>query len=197
LGTPLFVMLVAPGTGSKEEPYVDVCVAKPVRPSKLLRTLADAWVRRQEGGMPIDQASLKALEQSIAPGQPTGGPRVLAVEDNPVNQRVATRLLQRLGASVDIAGDGREALKMLHITPYDFVLMDCQMPEMDGYETTRQLRGTPGPNRNVTVIALTADAIRGSRERCMEAGMNNFISKPVKLGDLRQALSGAGVAISQ
>jgi CheY-like chemotaxis protein len=114
--------------------------------------------------------------------------RVLVVEDNPVNQRVALRLLERIGARADIAANGLEALELLQALPYDFVFMDCQMPEMDGYEATSRLRRMEGLNQHVRVIALTADAISGGRERCLAAGMDDFIIKPVKLDDFIQVL---------
>ena len=98
------------------------------------------------------------------------------------------RLLERIGTRADIAGNGIEALELLKTLPYDFVFMDCQMPEMDGYEATSRLRQMEGPNQHVRVIALTADAISSCRERCREAGMNDFIAKPVKLDDFIQIL---------
>ena len=114
--------------------------------------------------------------------------RVLVVEDNVVNQRVAVRMLERLGLRADVAGDGRQALEMLLLAPYDVIFMDCQMPEMDGYEAAAEIRRLEGQNPRVTIIAMTADVLKGSRERCLKAGMDTFISKPVKLDDLIKAL---------
>jgi CheY-like chemotaxis protein len=113
---------------------------------------------------------------------------VLVVEDNAVNQKVAVMLLAKLGVRADLASDAREALEMLRILPYDLVLMDCQMPEMNGYEATQEIRRMTGTNRNVPVVALTADVIGGTKERCLQARMNDLLTKPVDLESLSRAL---------
>ena len=116
------------------------------------------------------------------------GIRVLVVEDNVVNQRVAMRMLEHLGLRVDVAGDGTEAVAMFRMAPYDMVFMDCQMPEMDGYEAAREIRrvGRPGA-APVIIVAMTAEAMAGRREQCLAAGMDDYIAKPVKLDDLTRA----------
>src|SRR4029077_13262340 len=107
-----------------------------------------------------------------APQRPFFKARVLVVDDNPINRTVGTRLLERLVCRVDAAVSGAEAMDMLRKNTYDLIFMDCQMPEMDGYETTARLRQMEGSTSHTVVIALTADAMEGSRERCLEAGMD-------------------------
>jgi signal transduction histidine kinase/ActR/RegA family two-component response regulator len=109
-------------------------------------------------------------------------PRILLVEDNPVNRQVALRLLKREGLQTDVAENGREAIGLLESTRYDLVLMDCQMPVMDGFEATRAIRdrGSRVIDHDVTIVALTAGATEDDRESCLNAGMNDFLTKPLK-----------------
>ena len=115
-------------------------------------------------------------------------PLVLVAEDSQVNQIVAARSLERCGCNVEVVGDGRQALAALAAKRFDAVLMDCQMPELDGYEATAELRRREAPGERVPVIAMTAQAMDGDRERCLEAGMDDFISKPMKFDALRSVL---------
>ena len=116
------------------------------------------------------------------------GLRVLLVEDNEVNQELAVALLERVGIQVTLAGDGRQALSCLQAGDFDCVLMDCQMPEMDGYTATRLLREQPRWTR-LPVIAMTANAMAGEVEKVIAAGMNDHVPKPVPVGELYRKLA--------
>ena len=111
--------------------------------------------------------------------------RVLVVDDNPINQRVAVKMLEKLGCRVDLAGTGMEALAAICRHPYPLVFMDCQMPELDGFETTRLIRSQEPPGAHLPIIAMTANAMAGDREACLSAGMDDFISKPIIVEELR------------
>ncbi len=115
---------------------------------------------------------------------------VLVVDDSPINQIVAVRQLARLGYAAHTAGNGEEALAMLELQHYAVILMDCQMPVMDGFETTRQIRtGELGTARHRTIVAMTANAMQGDRERCLHAGMDDYLSKPIAFGELDRMMA--------
>jgi len=187
------VMLTSIGHCSEvrglEGASVDACLVKPVRHSQLLNTLATAWSKR---------LARTAAESGTTKVTPTANLvagrfadcclRVLVAEDNVVNQKVALSMLERLGVRADVAGNGRKAVDMLRMLSYDVVFMDCQMPEMNGYEAAAEIRSREGPDRRVAIIAMTAEVIAGTRERCIQAGMDDFIAKPVKLQDLIEVL---------
>jgi CheY-like chemotaxis protein len=118
------------------------------------------------------------------------GARILLADDNVVNQMLARRLLERLGLEVTIADTGMAAIERLSISAFNVVLMDCQMPELDGYEATRRIRkGAAGEAaRSVPIIALTANALSGDRERCLESGMDDYLVKPINPDELREKL---------
>ncbi|MBL8755750.1 MAG: response regulator, partial [Planctomycetes bacterium] len=113
--------------------------------------------------------------------------RILLVEDNAINQTVARRMLEQLGQTVHLAANGIEALAALQQSPFDLVLMDCQMPEMDGFEATRRIR-TNTPKELLPIVAMTANSLKGDRERCLEAGMDDYLTKPVRIGELAETL---------
>jgi len=117
--------------------------------------------------------------------------RILLVEDNPTNQEVALGMLDNLGYGADLAGDGRSALRTFMQKEYDLVLMDCQLPDLDGYEATRLIRwpGTQVRNHEIPIIAMTANAMTGDREQCLAAGMNDYLSKPIDRTALEQAVA--------
>lgn len=115
--------------------------------------------------------------------------RVLVAEDNPVNQIITVKMLEKLGFKADVVGNGKEALEALREFPYDFVLMDCQMPVMDGYQATSAIRSDNSiPDRDIPVLAMTANAMKGDEERCLAAGMDDYIQKPISAKKLQAIL---------
>lgn len=157
-------------------------MTKPVRQSQLydcLATIASLAV----------EASPEPPDTPHRPTQPSvhTRARVLVAEDNVVNQKVAMRLLEKLGCRVDVVANGLEALEALSRLRYDCVFMDCQMPEMDGFEATTAIRARQ-TQEPLPIIAMTANAMQGDRQRCLDAGMDDYVSKPVKLDELRTIL---------
>jgi CheY-like chemotaxis protein len=134
-----------------------------------------AWLR-----LPLDLCQLSPPASA--------GDRVLVVEDNPVNQRLICSMLTKLGLAYDVADNGAEAVRAFRERAYSLVLMDCMMPEMDGYEATRAIRGMEPAGAHATIIAVTACALPEDRERCLEAGMDDYLTKPLTLGTLSETL---------
>jgi CheY-like chemotaxis protein/HPt (histidine-containing phosphotransfer) domain-containing protein len=126
-----------------------------------------------------------------APGFPLRGVRILLAEDNSVNQKVAQSMLNRLGYKADVVCNGLEAVRALELIDYDLVLMDCLMPELDGYEATALIRGVHSKvlDHSVPIVAMTANAMQGDREKCLESGMNDYLAKPIRQEQLAQILS--------
>jgi signal transduction histidine kinase/DNA-binding response OmpR family regulator len=166
---------------------IDASVVKPVRQSQLLNALATAWSRKQGTDPPAQRGDAPRLpdgKTGMAAEFERRAVRVLVAEDNAVNQRIAALMLGQLGIRPDLAVNGREAVAMSRQAPYDLILMDCQMPEMDGFEAAREIRNQERPERDVVIVAMTAEAMAGARERCLRAGMNDYIAKPVRRADL-------------
>jgi CheY-like chemotaxis protein len=166
------VLLTSAGHSERPVPGVDYELVKPVRPSELFDVLHTLLASRP------DYVERKTVGDTVPP-QPARDARILVVEDNVANIKVAVRMIERLGYRADMAGNGLEAVSALGKLDYNAVLMDCQMPEMDGYEATRQIRRQE--TRHTPIIAMTASAMSGDRERCLAAGMDDYISKPIKL----------------
>ncbi|MFO0575817.1 MAG: CHASE domain-containing protein [Polyangia bacterium] len=139
---------------------------------------------------PVDPAAVEKIAAAEpAVNERTGAPvRVLVAEDNPANQTVAALMLTKLGCRVDVAANGREALEAASAQLYDLIFMDCQMPEVDGYEATERIRRLPGRHGQVPIVALTANTFASDRERCSAVGMNDFVGKPVSVPMLVQVL---------
>jgi two-component system sensor histidine kinase/response regulator len=169
---------------SDEMRLMDRVIAKPAKAAVLVQALASLTGRAR---VPAQSRSLTSVNQMFA------GVRILVAEDNIVNQKLALRLLQRMGADVTLAGNGVEALAALRDTDFDAVFMDCQMPLMDGFDATRQLRNSAGVVRNpkIPVIALTANALATDKAKCLAAGMNDYLTKPIDPVRLQQTLTKA------
>ncbi len=176
----LSVIVTPIGRSLQKELQVDGWLTKPIKPFELRNLLIELL-------SPDKVLKMTALASLHAKGKAKDHQslRILMAEDNPVNQKVALMMLERLGYSADVAVNGLEVLRALEKQPYDVVLMDVQMPEMDGLEATRRLRSSGIKAR---IIAMTAYALDGDREKCLSAGMDEYISKPIKIGELDRAL---------
>ena len=136
-------------------------------------------------------ASATSREAALNPPAPAKAsmPCVLLAEDNPVNQKITQRLLEKCGLEVHVVADGKQAVEAIQRRNYDLILMDCQMPVMDGYEATQVIRQTELPGRRTPIVAITAHAMVGDREKCLAAGMDDYLSKPVNLAKLRETVT--------
>ena len=162
-------------------------VQKPVLPSDLRDTIGEA-IATAEKRAHISPNVLRPVEKPRTEHRRTGSSRILLVEDDDVNQKYLLRALQRNGFHADLAVDGRRAVDAVMKSEYDLVLMDVQMPRMDGLEATAQIRFREGSNRHTPIVGLTANALPGDRERCLAAGMDDYLSKPVSIEQLKNAI---------
>jgi CheY-like chemotaxis protein len=180
--TVAMIMLSSADRGTREKlrgaGFSDF-LTKPVRASELIARIAQVLGR------------VHAKEEHLAPTPRKKtehyGAHILLAEDNLVNQKVASRILERFGCTVETVNNGRDAAYTFRGDRHDLVLMDCQMPEMDGYAATAEIRRKPD-GRDVPIIALTANAMKGDREKCLAAGMSDYLSKPVRLEEVTQVL---------
>jgi signal transduction histidine kinase/CheY-like chemotaxis protein len=175
----------AAGIAGAEPERAQAPEAKPATPDAAGRSAAAAQTAPSAEGSRTAQASVPG----VLPRSGASGPRLLIVEDHPLNQKVLSGFLSQSGFSADVASGGREALKTFGVEPYDLVFMDCHMPGMDGLECTRALREMRFQGKRPVIIGVTADAMLGTRERCLEAGMDDVINKPILADELQAALS--------
>ncbi len=186
------VMLTSFGARGDAAIARDVGIAayltKPVRQSQLFDYLAKV-ISTSSAAKGKSSSSPVITKHSVKEAKITSSKRLLLAEDNIVNQKVALRQLQKLGYRADAVANGREAVELLTRISYDLVLMDCQMPEMAGYEATAAIRRSEGTSKHTWIVAMTANALEGDRLKCLSAGMDSYISKPVKVEDLNAVLN--------
>jgi CheY-like chemotaxis protein len=164
-------------------------LSKPLRQSQLFDTLV-SLLGSEQAPKAVPTAAKPRMDAQMAQAHPL---RILLAEDNVVNQKLALRLLQQMGYRADVASNGIEAIECCERQPYDVVLMDVQMPEMDGLEATRRVAARwPDAARRPRIIAMTANAMAGDREACLAAGMDDYVTKPIRVDALVQALLQAG-----
>ena len=180
------LVLVSSAAMREHGATVDALLAKPVKPSALY----DALVTVLAGVEPrfkLERPPEMASDPEMAKRHPL---KILLAEDNAVNQKLALRLLANMGYIPDVVGDGLQALAALDGSDHDVVLMDVQMPELDGLEATRRIRRN-WPDRPLHIVAMTANAMAGDRDACIAAGMNDYVSKPIRPAELAAALGKA------
>jgi two-component system sensor histidine kinase/response regulator len=164
-------------------------ITKPVRQSQLFDCLTNVVSHDILGAANLPAKVAPLITRHVLKEKTiTSDKLILIADDNIVNQKVAVRQLQKLGYRADSVASGREAVEALARIPYQLVLMDCQMPEMDGYAATVEIRRREGTTKHTTIVAMTANALLGDRQKCLEAGMDDYISKPVNSEDLALVL---------
>jgi GAF domain-containing protein/CheY-like chemotaxis protein len=192
-GGPRILLVSSAGIRERGNASIDAALTKPIKPSALHDALVTVLAGRAGAAATATRAPEQpAVDAALGDRHPL---RILLAEDNAVNQKLAMRLLSNMGYAADLATNGLEAIDALDRGTYDVVLMDVQMPELDGLEATRRIRAR-WPNRPVHIVAMTANAMAGDRDACLAAGMNDYVSKPIKPLELAAALakSPAGAA---
>ncbi len=181
----VFPVVIVTSAGQRwvDDPAVAASVTKPVKPSPLLDTIQT--VLAPSGGDPASHDTIVDAATILGERHPL---RILLAEDNAVNQKLAVRLLRQMGYTADIANNGLEVLEAVERSAYDVVLMDVQMPELDGLEATRRIRQRSGRDVGPRIVAMTANAMAGDREACLAAGMDDYVSKPIHVDALEAAL---------
>jgi two-component system sensor histidine kinase/response regulator len=165
---------------------------KPIKSSELIQAILTALDHQSVRELATRSPRKPAMETTGGRTETSPPLRILLAEDNPVNQRVAVRLLEKYGHSTTVVADGREALSALERAPFDLVLMDVQMPVMDGWEATSAIRAAEAENGSrgrLRIVAMTAHAMKGDRERCLDAGMDDYLTKPIQREELLRVLS--------
>jgi len=179
------VVLSSVGNRDREAPDIAAFLTKPVKPSALHDALVTVLVGHAPSAA-VRTGDRPAVDAELSIRHPL---RILLAEDNAVNQKLAIRLLAQMGYTADVAGNGLEAIAALDRTPYDVILMDVQMPELDGLEATRRIRAARAAGDGPWIVAMTANALAGDRELCIAAGMNDYVSKPIRPAVLAAALA--------
>jgi CheY-like chemotaxis protein len=186
---PEMPLVLASSLGRREagdtEGLFTAHLSKPVRQSQLYDTLVGVLAAQRPA-----RTSAAPARAAIDPGMATRHPlRILVAEDNAVNQKLALRILQQMGYRADLASNGIEAIESVERQVYDVVLMDVQMPEMDGLEASRRITAQWPADARPRIVAMTANAMAGDREMCLAAGMDDYITKPIRVEQLVEALN--------
>jgi CheY-like chemotaxis protein len=178
------VMLSSVGVHERPHDAIAAFLVKPVKPSPLYDTLTTV-LAGQAGSVAFRPAPATSLDRDLGTRHPL---RILLAEDNPVNQKLALRLLERMGYAAEVVGDGLAALAAEEATDYDVILMDVQMPDLDGMEATRRIRRRHPDDHGPHIVAMTANAMEGDREACLAAGMDDYVAKPIRPEALQASL---------
>jgi CheY-like chemotaxis protein len=197
-GTRLIILTSLSGSliaGAFRSPDIDAYLSKPVKASRLFDSLVKVMCQTAPENLSLRSPVAASVPIPWVPNQQLEKVRILLAEDNIINQKVALAQLRKLGCAVQAVANGLEVMQALEQVSYDIIFMDCQMPEMDGYEATQTIRRRERASDRrcpwktpIYIIAMTANAIQGDNEKCLAAGMDDYLSKPVRLAELQAAL---------